>query len=349
MRTPVSIALQDKQAQEQVLNKYTIGKSDNKLQLGKNPTTTFLWSESKKDQRKKLWVGKNISSNYSLINATCDVFFGQLATRLFSKTEAPKTKFNPQEQGIVSRVIDDGNVKYMNLSRFVLQNKAFITNEAIESLAQALCFKILIGDRDIALRNMIAQYSVICDRPDAIRAKKIYGIDYEYGLVTPVKTIDSLRELLPKLAQDPKVLTDILVRDSYNWNFHGSSSTSASIAITAPDVATVPHINQEIADYDEALVKWLATGMNQEAVINCLTETADAIAADNYKILYDIKEEIANQLIDADPVYSETEISKKIMPTVDWLIDNLKEHIQVIQDFAKPEDILAHTHKLAAH
>lgn len=297
---------------------------------GKNYTSTVVNSRSKRTYAQKQWIRKDIVPfTYSLKDAALEVFFGQLAAKLHGKTNSPKTKFNPDRPGIVSRIIGDNNNNTTNLTNFVTtQINVQLNQTAKRDLMRALVFGVIIGDRDIAGRNVVVQRDPFNPRV----ATRIYGIDHEYSCKDNFG-LASLKDFVPKALKQPGVLTDIIVGNTNKWSY-GNAFNNARWLMDA--------------DID----KKLCDGITASEVQNEFESIANKIAANDFKICKDIKEEIREQVRAAKGIYTQSELDNVIMPAIDQAIVNLKENVKVVQEACEdinPGFINKMMHRIGAH
>lgn len=293
-------------------SKYQAVRKLDQNELGKNWTTTEVESKSKKDFRTKKWMRKEVCHNYSLVDATSEIFYGQLAAKIFGKNIAPKTKFNPERKGIVSRILGDTTSKTMSMLNYISSQTentlTLVTKAAQLGLIKTLAYGVIIGDRDLAMRNIIVKYeSNITESLNTVN--QIYGIDHEFGGYY-TSCLASVRNFVPLVLENVVILTDILISNAGQWAMGGSAFDYNA------DKEIVAELNAILSDK-----------VTQNEVKQVFSTTTAAIAHNNFELCQEIKQDMLAQVLSHPEVYSATDINLYIKPAIDEAIRSVKENV----------------------
>lgn len=320
-----------------VEHKYVKEKSLERDISGKNEDTSIVYSFSSTTANKKYWIAKpfgdefdlsngslkNVlnylstlpfTENYRIYAAALDVYFGHLSAEIFGKEHSPKTKFNLQQKGIVSRIVGDEFAKCINFRTMLKKSrtKKFTLAEQI-SFLDAILYGIIIGDRDINPGNLVAQ---LMDDDINSELVNIYAIDHEFALneFAPDKNC-SLIELLKRLHKKPKDVVKFICDQSLEWN------NTKKAYVKEQDDAVYSSIEEVLAD-----------SLNSALFIESLRKIIMAISDDDYKICYVVQEKIQSKISSSDSVYTAFEISivKKI---IHESIEKLKSNVKAVEQF----------------
>lgn len=278
---------------------------------GKNTTATLVFSESRRDPfKQKQWVRKSPysrpqdSSKYDLADAAKDVLVSRIIAAIRGKHAAPKAKFTLMERGMVSRIIGDDFRRTKDLFRVTDTDShaSVLTPAHKEELLYNLVLGIILENRDMRVENFI--YS-----PDSL-----YAIDFEYVAADPPPGGVTVAEILRKLHAEPNAFIKILMDRNFAWNLVKFQSSN----------------DYTMSWYQRCL---LPTIITSDKFVTLLRTITAQLAADDFKVCRDARENIRRKFSYQSGVYSTAEINDSILPTMDRTIARIKRNVAIVNTF----------------
>ncbi len=306
-----------------VLNSHSPGrftevKKISKENCGKNEGLTLMYSMSRRDATKKLWMHKpffnidnEVDSNYELVSATNEVFFGELAVAVFGKKYAPKTKFNPELRGVISRIVGDDVSQVTDLLNFCNDDK-HLPQRAQQTLLASVIYSLVIGDRDLHLENLVIKYSG--NATDWI----VYGIDHEFAIIQQTGDIIPLSEVLTILDSNPAEIVRLLLDTKFHWNILPRNANLSE---------------EELEIYSERLLDTIT----HKEFIKELLYVVETLEKNDFKLCYDAKEKIYKSLRQNTSIYTPHEIEKIVAPNLDVAINDVKNNVAIVRNFIEEQ------------
>jgi hypothetical protein len=307
-----------------IKSKYVATANPVMFSTGKNRRACVVLSASKKDQVEKQWVQKTTCSAYDLADAVREVFFGQLAVKIFGKAAAPKTKFNLQLPAVVSRILGDASCKADDIYK-LLKNDYQIrfTKEAQLSLMQSLCYGVIVKDRDLSSTNLVVKYSVMDDfivqsnEPNKIAvAQQTYGIDHELAFHEVKDRVGIVFEdFFRKCYSSRRELADIICTNAAKWSYKPGQFSDLSKVVS------------------DRFNKLMTADVTDEDVKNTFLDIAQKIAAGDFQICKEVKQDIYDHITQTGSIYTKYFVDRVIMPQIDDLIKKLEKHVIFVRQY----------------
>jgi hypothetical protein len=219
-----------------------------------------------------------------------EAFASQIFVAMLGKHRAAKGKIRYEDFGYISRVLSADS---QTLQKYILDDKGAkpISATALDSLLRTACMSLLLGDRDISAKNLIAVK--VNGNVDFI-----YSIDHEYCFVYCDGDNDKRVEFISKIFAKPELFIYMLFRD-FGWSDPVIDPYTAMILQSKDQSAIARAIRQ--SDWPQMYTRvnhliFEAEYVSGQRICAILSELIENIKQNDFSVLAQVRDKLISDI-----------------------------------------------------